>query len=112
MTVSEYAAQEAVAMTAALFVGCGYTAANGYAKGLALGVLVGVLFAVIELLLECSGFLLVGKRQTSQAILEFKGMEESSILVVVPCVEDLLVPNNSSVGGRDIDHFDPVRISN
>ena len=96
MTVSEYAAQEAVAMTAALFVGCGYTAANGYAKGLALGVLVGVLFAVVELLLECSGFFLVGKGQASQAVLELECMEEYAVLVVREGVVDLLVPNDAS----------------
>jgi hypothetical protein len=71
-----------------------------------------VLFSLVHLLFELFGLLLIDKAQASQAFLEFKGMEESSILVVVPCVEDLLVPNNSSVGGRDIDHFDPVRISN
>jgi hypothetical protein len=71
-----------------------------------------VLFSLVHLLFELFGLLLIDEAQASQAFLEFKGMEESSILVVVPCVEDLLVPNNSSVGGRDIDHFDPVRISN
>lgn len=98
MAVSENAAQEAVAMAmaAALLVGCGYTTANGCAEGLALGVLVGVLFAVVELLLECAGFLLVGKRQTSQTVLEFKCVEEYAVLVVREGVVDLLVPNDAS----------------
>ena len=96
--MSENSAQEAVtmAMTSALFVGCSYTAANCCAKGLALGVLVCILFTVVELLLERPGFLLVGKRQTSQTILEFKGMEEYTVLVVREGVVDLLIPYYTS----------------
>lgn len=38
-------------------------------------------------------------------------MEENSVLVVVPCVEDLLVPDDSSVGRRNVNHLDPVGIA-
>lgn len=58
-----------------------------------------VLFSLVHLLFELFGLLLIDEAQTSQAFLEFKCMEESSILVVVPRVEDLLIPDNSSVGG-------------
>jgi hypothetical protein len=58
-----------------------------------------VLFSLVHLLFELFGLLFVYEAQASQAFLEFECMKESSILVVVPCIEDLLVPNNSSIGG-------------
>ena len=52
-------------MAAALAVGCGCTCSSRCAKWLVLCILVRVLFAVVELLFECLGLLLVGKRETS-----------------------------------------------
>lgn len=60
-----------------------------------------VLFSLVHLLFELLGLLFVDEAEASQAFLEFKGMKESSVLIVVPIVEDLLIPNNSSIGGLD-----------
>jgi hypothetical protein len=128
MAVSKDAAQETVAMAAALSVCCGHTAAYGCAEGLVLGVLVGVLLAVLELLLEGPGLLLVGKRQASQAVLELEGVEEDAVLVVGKGVIDLLVPDDAaglglpvSVWGmwvgragaayRNVDHLQPEGVA-
>jgi len=63
--VSENASQQTMTMAAALAVGCGCTCSSRCAKWLVLCILVRVLFAVVELLFECLGLLLVGKRETS-----------------------------------------------
>jgi hypothetical protein len=39
-------------------------------------------------------------------------VEKGSVLVVTPCIENLLVPNNPSVGRRDVNHLYPVSVSN
>ena len=99
MAVSGEPSQQAVAMASALAVGCRRAGACGCAEGFVLGVLVGILFAVVELLLECLGFLLVGKRQAGQTVLELKGVEEDAVLVVREGVVDLLVPYDTATLG-------------
>jgi hypothetical protein len=99
MAVTEKPSQQAVAVTSALSVGCRCASSRGCAEGFVLGVLVGVLLAVVELLLECLGFLLVGERQACQAILELKGVEEDTVLVVREGVVYLLVPYNTTTLG-------------
>lgn len=59
----------------------------------------GVLLSVVHLLLEGFGFLFIDKTKASQAIFEFEGMEENSILVIRESVVDLLVPEYTAVGG-------------
>lgn len=71
-----------------------------------------ILLSLIHLLLELFGLLFVDEAQTSQAFFEFEGMEKGSVLVIVPRIENLLVPDNSSIGRRNIHHLDPVCISN
>lgn len=71
-----------------------------------------ILLSLIHLLLELFGLLFVDKAQTSQAFFKFEGMKKGPVLVVVPRIENLLVPDNSSIGGRNIHHLDPVCISN
>ena len=87
-----------------------------------------VLLPIIHLLLELFGLLLVNKRQSCQTFLKLKRVKERSILVVVKRVIDLLVPYHTSIGTlllmsvclcetcketyRDVDHFNPICISN
>lgn len=67
-------------------------------KGCRLGSSACVLFSLVHLLFELFGLLFVDEAQASQAFLEFECMKKSSVLVVIPCIEDLLVPNDSSIG--------------
>lgn len=53
-----------------------------------------ILLALVHLLLELLCFLLIGKRQTGQAVLELKGVEEGTVLVVLERVVDFLVPDD------------------
>lgn len=75
------------------------------------GSLAGVLFPIVHLLQELLGLLLVYERQAGQTLLELEGVEEDAVLVVAPGVEDLLVPDHSSVSGRNINHLYPVCVS-
>lgn len=55
-----------------------------------------ILFAVVHLLFELLGLLFVDKAQASKAIFQLKGVEKGSVLVITPCVEEFLVPNDSA----------------
>lgn len=61
------------------------------------GCLACVLLPVVHLLLELLGLLLVDERQAGEAFLELEGVKEDAVLVVVPCVVDLLVPYHASI---------------
>ena len=112
MAVSEEPSQQAVAVAAtALAVGCRRAAPCGCAERFVLCVLVGVLFAVVELLLERPGLLLVGERQASQTVLELESVEERPILVVGKRVVNLLIPQNTTIRGRDIHELDEVGVA-
>ena len=87
-----------MAMAAALAICDGPTASCCGPKRLVLCVLVGILLAVVQLLLERLGFLLVGKRQGGQTVLELEGVEEDAVLVVGEGVVYLLVPYDAAVG--------------
>lgn len=56
-----------------------------------------VLFPVVHLLQELLGFLLVDKGQAGEAVLELERMEEDAVLIVVPGLINLLVPDDASV---------------
>jgi hypothetical protein len=58
---------------------------------------VSILLAFVHLLLELLCFLLISKRQAGQTILELKGMEEGSVLVVLEGVVDFLVPDDAAI---------------
>lgn len=92
------------------------------------GSLAGVLFPVVHLLEELLGFLLVHEGQAGHAFLKLEGMEEDTVLVVAPSVEDLLVPYDSPVSGlsdvsqistlfvlcstyRNINQLDPICVA-
>lgn len=66
-------------------------------KGCGLGGLGCVLFSFVHLLLELFCLLLVDKTQRGQAFFQLEGVKKSSVLVVIPGVENLLVPNDSPV---------------
>lgn len=70
-----------------------------------------ILLPVVHLLEELLRLLLVHKGQARQTFLQLERVEKDAVLVVTPCVEDLLVPHNSSVSGRDVHHLQPVRVS-
>lgn len=55
-----------------------------------------ILLSLIHLLLELLGLLFVDEAQPSQAFLEFESMEESTVLIVMPRIENLLIPDNSA----------------
>lgn len=56
-----------------------------------------VLLSVLHLLEEEGSLFLVDKRKAGEAVFDLEAMKEGAILVVGPCVEDLLVPNYSPV---------------
>lgn len=70
-----------------------------------------VLLAVVDLFLELLGLLLINKAQARQAVFEFKGVEEHTVLVVVPRVVNFLVPDNAAVARRDIHHLEPKGVA-
>lgn len=58
-----------------------------------------ILLSLVHLLLERFGLLLINKAQSRQTTLKLKGVEECTVLIVVPSVVDLLVPYDASVAG-------------
>lgn len=70
-----------------------------------------VLLTLVDLLLELLRLFLVCKTQPSHAVLQFKAVEKGSILVVLESVVDLLVPDDATVGRRDIYQLDEVGIA-
>jgi hypothetical protein len=78
---------------------------------LSLCLLASILFPLIHLLLELSGFFLVDKGQTGDTLFELEGMEKGAVLVVLEGIIDFLVPDDTSIGGRDVDQFQPECVS-
>lgn len=76
-----------------------YSGSSSSAKGLAPRVLVGILLALIDLFLELLCFFLVCKGQAGHAFFQLKGVEEGPVLVVLEGVVDLLVPDDTAIGG-------------
>jgi len=72
---------------------------SGASKGCLDCSLACVLFPVIHLLQELLGLLLVNEGQTRQAVFKLESVEEDTILVVPPCVVNLLIPYHTSVSG-------------
>ena len=62
-----------------------------------LGSLARILLAVVHFLHKLLGLLFVDERQSGQAVLELKSMEKDAVLVVAPCVVDLLIPYNAAI---------------
>lgn len=78
---------------------------------LALGIFVRILLPLVYLLLELLCLFLIRKAETRQAVLELESVEERPVLVVGECVVDLLIPQNTSVGGRDVHELDEVGVA-
>lgn len=55
-----------------------------------------ILLALVHLLLELLRLLLVHEAQAGEAVLQLEGVEEGPVLVVVPHIEDFLVPDDAS----------------
>lgn len=87
---SKDATQQAVLVAAASCTGC-YTS-----KRCVFGCFAGILFPFFHLLLELLRLFLVDKSQSSQAVLQFEAVEESTVLVVAPRIEYLLIPYDAS----------------
>lgn len=85
---------------------------DGRSKWLCLCLLAGILLPLVHLLLELPCFFLVDERQAGHALFELEGMEKGTVLVILEGVIDLLVPDDTSVGGGDVDHFEPESIPN
>lgn len=88
------------------------SASKRRSEGLGLRLLARILFPLVHFLLELSGFFFVDKRQTGHTLFEFERMEESAVLVVLEGVIDFLVPNDTPVGGRNVDQFEPEGVPN
>jgi hypothetical protein len=80
-------------------------------KRLALGRLVRILLPLINLLLELLCLFLICKAQAGQTVLQLEGVEECPVLVVLERVVDFLVPEDTTVGGRDVDQLDEVGVT-
>jgi hypothetical protein len=78
---------------------------------LALGRLVRILFPLIDLLLELLCLFLIRKAQASQTVLQLERVEERPVLVVLERVVDFLVPEDATVGGRDVHELDEVGVT-
>jgi hypothetical protein len=79
-------------------------------EGLCFCVFACVLFPLIHLLLESPRLFLVDKRQAGHTLFEFKGMEKSSVLVILEGIVDFLIPNYASACRRDVDQLDPESV--
>jgi len=80
-------------------------------KRLALGIFVRILLPLINLLLELLCLFLIRKAETRETVLELESVEERAILVVGECVVDFLIPQNTTVGGRDVHKLDKVGVA-
>jgi hypothetical protein len=67
-----------------------------------LGGLACILLPLVHLLQELLRFLLIHKRQSSEALFQLKSVEEDAILAVPPILENLLIPYYSSVPGLSL----------
>jgi len=72
---------------------------------------VSILLTFIHLLFELLCFLLVSKGQAGQTVLELKGVEKGTVLVVLEGVVDFLVPDDAAIRRRDVDHLDPKSVA-
>lgn len=55
-----------------------------------------VLLSFVHLLLKLLGLLFVDETQPSQTFLQLERVKEGAVLIVVPGIENLLIPNNSA----------------
>lgn len=78
---------------------------------LAFGVFVRILLPLINLLLELLCLFLIRKAETRKTVLELESVEERAILVVGECVVNLLIPQNTTIRGRDVHKLDKVGVA-
>lgn len=70
-----------------------------------------ILLPLIDLLLELPRLLFIHKTHPKHAFFAIEAEEENSVLVEGEGVVDLLVPYHSSLGGRDVDEFEPEGVA-
>jgi hypothetical protein len=58
-----------------------------------------VLFALIQLFDEGFRFFLIGEGESCGAFFQLKRVKKGSILIITKAIVDLLVPDNSTIGG-------------
>lgn len=68
-------------------------------KRSSLGALAGMLLPLVHFLLELFRLLFVHKREARHALLQFEGVKEGTVLIVVEGIVDLLIPYHTSIGG-------------
>ena len=78
---------------------------------LAFGIFVRILLPLVNFLLELLCLFLICKAETRETVLELESVEERPILIVGECVVDLLIPQNTTVGGRNVDQLDEVGVA-
>lgn len=78
---------------------------------LTLGCLVRILLPLVDLLLELLCLFLIRKAQASQTVLQLERVEERPVLVVLERVVDFLIPEDATVGGRDVHELDEVGVT-
>lgn len=55
-----------------------------------------ILLSVVHLLFELLRLLLIHEAQAGDAFFQFEGVKKGAVMVVAPCVEDFLVPDDST----------------
>lgn len=68
-----------------------------------LGSFAGILLSLVHLLFELLGLLLIDEAQPGEILLQLKRVEECPVLVVVPRIEELLVPDDTAIRRLQID---------
>lgn len=68
-------------------------------KRSSLGALAGMLLPLVHFLFELFRLLFVHEREARHALLQFEGVKEGTVLIVVEGIVDLLIPYHTSIGG-------------
>lgn len=83
---------------------------RAHGEGLPFGAFTSALLPFIDLLLELLRFLLVREAQAKETFFAFERVEEGAILVILEGIVDLLVPDDSATGSRDVNQLEPEGI--
>jgi hypothetical protein len=70
-----------------------------------------ILLSFIHLLFKLLGFLFIREAKTGETIFQLKRVEEGAVLIVRKGVVNFLIPYDTSIGWRDVNHFDPHGVS-
>ena len=70
-----------------------------------------ILLPLINLFPKLPRLLLIPKTQPKQHLFPLERMEKRAILIILKRVINLLIPYHASVGGRDVDEFEPEGVA-